>query len=160
MILGISLITGTAAAQSIGWCNVQWPLTYEGSSCSGEGIYGQVWIDGVTSSPGATPGLTAQLGFGPVGSTPDETWLWIDAAFNVDAGNNDEFVVFLSYFIDIGSYDYLYRYHYEGDTGWTYGDTDGSGNGINAPGAATITDACGTVAQESISWTALKALYR
>ena len=59
--------------------------------------YGQVWIDGVTNQPGATPSLRAQLGFGPSGSNPagNPDWTWVDASFNVDAGNNDEFVASL-----------------------------------------------------------------
>jgi hypothetical protein len=54
-----------------------------------ENIYGQVWIDGHTPSPGPTDGLWAQIGYGPE-EKPD--WIWMDAGFNVDAGNNDEFV--------------------------------------------------------------------
>ena len=36
----------------------------------------------------------AQLGFGPDGSDPagNAAWTWVEAAFNVDAGNNDEFM--------------------------------------------------------------------
>ena len=82
---------------SIGWANLQWPpsMTHTiSASTRTDNAYGQVWIDGVTNQPGATPGLTAQLGFGPVGSDPaaSSDWVWTNAQFNVDAGNNDEFV--------------------------------------------------------------------
>ena len=56
---------------SIGWANLQWPptMTHTISAIDRtDTAYGQVWIDGVTSQPGATPGLRAQLGFGPTGS--------------------------------------------------------------------------------------------
>ncbi len=37
--------------------------------------------------------IVAELGYGPDGSNPDGNpgWIWVPAAFNVDAGNNDEF---------------------------------------------------------------------
>ena len=55
-------------------------------------IDGQVYITGVTSVPGATPGLLAQVGFGPTAEPPISWTNWVDAAFNADVGNNDEFV--------------------------------------------------------------------
>jgi len=85
---------------SIGWANLQWPptMTHTISAVDRtDNAYGQVWIDGVTNMAGATPTLWAQLGFGPAGSNPqsDPGWNWVDASFNVDAGNNDEFVASL-----------------------------------------------------------------
>ena len=56
---------------TIGWANLQWPptLTHTISAVDRtDNVYGQVWIDGETSKPGATPSLRAQLGFGPDGS--------------------------------------------------------------------------------------------
>src|SRR5690242_15478118 len=74
---------------TIGWANLQWPpSTNHTISVTNRTsiIYGQVWIDGVTSQAGATPKLIAQLGFGPAGSDPqrDSNWTWVDAAYNVD----------------------------------------------------------------------------
>ncbi len=57
----------------IGWANLQWPPTIDHTISAVNRTataYGQVWIDGVTSQPGPTPGLIAQLGFGPAGSNP------------------------------------------------------------------------------------------
>jgi len=73
--------------------------------------YGQVWIDGATSQPGATPTLRASSASG----RPDPIrrsgtgWTWKDAAFNVDAGNNDEFMASMLPEA-VGSFDYVYRY--------------------------------------------------
>ena len=86
---------------TIGWANLQWPptLTHTISAVNRtDNVYGQVWIDGVTSQPGAdagpasrssASGRTARTRPGTApgrGSTP---------AFNTDAGNNDEFVASL-----------------------------------------------------------------
>jgi hypothetical protein len=88
-------------------------------------VYGQVWIDGYTSIAGATPGLWAQLGFGPEGSDPSGAgWVWVDASFNVDAGNNDEFKA--SLLPDTaGTFNYLYRYSTTAGRDWLYADLNG-----------------------------------
>ncbi len=113
----------------IGWANLQWPptLVHTISTLNRTGnAYGQVWIDGVTNQPGATPALLAQLGFGPQGSNPDGTpgWVWVDASFNLDAGNNDEFVASLLLEMT-GVFDYVYRYSTTNGRDWLYADLNG-----------------------------------
>ncbi|MBN1137522.1 MAG: alpha-amylase, partial [Anaerolineae bacterium] len=127
----------------IGWANLQWPpsITHTISALDAtDTIYGQVWIDGHTSLPGATEGLMAQVGFGPDGSVPDgnPAWSWVDAAFNVDAGNNDEFMGQLLPEA-VGVYDYAYRYSTTGGLDWLVADLDGTGNGYDPAQAGTLT---------------------
>ena len=102
--------------------------------------YGQVWIDGVTNQPGATPGLRAQLGYGPDGTDPagNDTWTWVDGAFNTDAGNNDEFKASLLPEVT-GTFDYAWRYSTTGGRDWVYADLDGSGNGYSPAQAGSLT---------------------
>ena len=114
---------------TIGWANLQWPptLTHTISVTSRtDNVYGQVWIDGVTSQPGQTENLRAQLGFGPMGSNPtgNAAWIWVDASFNVNAGYNDEFVASLLP-ESIGTFDYLYRYTTTDGRDWLYADLNG-----------------------------------
>ena len=76
-----------------------------------DNAYGQVWIDGVTSQPGATPSLRAQLGFGPAGSDPGGNAPgpgWMPRSTS-NAGNNDEFMASLLPEA-VGTFDYVYRY--------------------------------------------------
>jgi len=127
----------------IGWANLQWPptMTHTISVTNRTGmVYGQVWIDGVTSAPGATESLAAQLGYGPAGSSPDGNadWNWIDAAFNVDAGNNDEFMASLLP-ESVGSFDYAFRYSTMGGSSWVYADLDGIQNGYDPNQAGKLT---------------------
>ena len=150
VVLAVAPAAG-AGATSIGWGNLQWPFSYTATSCTGPLVYGQVWLPGVTDSPGQGAGISAQLGFGPVGSTPDGTWLWIDAQYNVDAGNNDEYMVGMTYYLDAGSYDYTYRYQAAGDSDWYVAAERGT---------ATITEGCGQVADERPSWGLMKATFR
>lgn len=103
-------------------------------------VYGQVWIDGVTDLPGPAPGLRAQLGFGPTGSDPATSpdWIWVDAAFNVDVGANDEFVASLLPEA-VGTFDYAYRYSTTHGADWIYADLDGTLNGYSPPQAGRLT---------------------
>ena len=136
---------------TIGWANVQWPpsLTHTISVVNRtDAVYGQVWIDGQTNQPGATPDLEAQLGFGPAGSAPggNAAWTWVDASFNVDAGNNDEFVATLLP-EQTGSFEYVYRYSTTGGADWFYADLNGPFTGTPPnPGHLTVNGSGDTTA--------------
>jgi hypothetical protein len=128
---------------TIGWANLQWPPTLThiiSTSNRTDTVYGQVWIDGETNKPGATPSLVAQLGFGPDGTNPATAsgWIWVDASFNVDAGNNDEFKASLLP-DSTGMFDYAYRYTTTGGRDWVYADLDGIGNGYSPDQAGSLT---------------------
>ncbi len=130
---------------TIGWANLQWPPSMSHTISivnRTDTAYGQVWIDGVTSQPGATPTLWAQLGFGPEGSNPASApgWTWVDAGFNVDAGNNDEFMASMLP-ETTGVFDYVYRYTTTGGRDWLYADLNGpvpQGNLPVNPGKLTV----------------------
>jgi glycosidase/chitodextrinase len=129
---------------TIGWANLQWPPSMShviSATDRTDNVYGQVWIDGVTNQPGATPSLRAQLGFGPDGSDPSadpSAWSWVDAAFQGDAGNNDEFVASLLP-EETATFDYAYRYTVTAGRDWTYADLDGIGNGYSPSQAGSLT---------------------
>ena len=110
---------------TIDYANLQWPYTIVHTISATNRtptIYGQVYIAGVTNTPGATDALRAQIGYGPRGSAPDASWIWADATFNTDSGNNDEFAATLLP-ESVGEYDYVYRY--SGGGAWVYGQKDG-----------------------------------
>jgi hypothetical protein len=127
----------------IGWANLQWPPTLTTTvGVPTDYTYGQVWIDGVTSLPGPTPGLRAQLGMGPEGTNPDGNpdWIWVEAPFHVDVGNNDEFVVQMVP-SEMGDFDYVYRYTVTDGATWLYADLDGpipAGGMPPNPGKLTV----------------------
>jgi glycosidase len=129
----------------IGWANLQWPPTMNHTISAvnrTDTAYGQVWIDGATSQSGATDGLLAQLGFGPSGSNPadNSAWTWVDASFNADAGNNDEFMAGMLP-ESVGSFDYVYRYSTTNGRDWLYADLNGpvpSGATPANPGKLTV----------------------
>ncbi|MFT3894823.1 MAG: hypothetical protein QM730_24600 [Anaerolineales bacterium] len=90
--------------------------------------------------PGPTPNLLAQLGYGPNGSDPagNSDWIWVDASFNKDDGNNDEFVASLLP-ETTGAFDYAYRYSTSNGFDWVYADLDGIGNGYSPAQAGSLT---------------------
>lgn len=118
------------------WCNTQWPRpsTTTQVGVATETIYGRVWIDGVTADPGQAPGLTADVGYGPDGSSAvgNPAWVWTNAVFNVNVGNDDEFMGALIV-PQPGLYDYAYRYAWFGGP-FLYGDMN-DGNGGYDPAA-------------------------
>jgi glycosidase len=127
----------------IGWANLQWPPSMVHTISAllpTDYVFGQVWIDGHTNQPGPTPGLWAQVGYGPDASDPDSNpdWIWIDATFNTDAGNNDEFGGQLLPEA-VGTYDYAYRYSTTAGRTWVYADLDGTGNGYQPTQAGDLT---------------------
>ena len=141
---------------TIGWANVQWPPSIDhvvSAINRTPDVYGQVWIEGVTNAAGKTDGLLAQLGYGPDGSNPaaSTAWTWVDASFNTDAGNNDEFKASLLPEVP-GSYDYAYRYSTTNGREWVYADKDGAagsgGNGysVDQAGALNVTASGDTTA--------------
>jgi glycosidase/fibronectin type 3 domain-containing protein len=135
----------------IGWANTQWPPTINHTIgiTPTENIYGQVWIDGVTSSPGATPGLWAQVGYGPVGSQPITWTHWTTAVFNAQVGNNDEFKGQLTP-EEVGTFNYLYRYSTTGGRDWVYADFNGPFTGTPPnPGVLTVNASTDTTAPQT-----------
>ena len=128
------LFSASLFSTSVGWGNLQWPFNL--SVVQGEttdNIYGQVWMGGVTDAPGEGVDITAELGYGADGTTPDETWTWNAAAYWGDAGANDEYAYALECTMDAGDYGYSYRYQYTGETDYYYASEIGNLTVSDAP---------------------------
>ena len=113
------------------WGNLQWPYSMRvEAGVETDYIYGQVYHPGVTDSPGQGAGIYAQLGYGPRFIHPaDSSWKWVEAEYNTDSGNNDEYRAKLT-IPNSGHYAYTFRYSFDG-TNWLYTDSDGSDNGVS-----------------------------
>jgi endonuclease/exonuclease/phosphatase family metal-dependent hydrolase len=108
------------------WANLQWPPYATLAPAESVIVYGQIWIEGTTDQPGAAAGIEAELGFGPVGSDPS-SWTWTPATYNVDVGNNDEYLAELIA-PSSGLFDYLFRYRLNGSP-WIFGERAQGGPG-------------------------------
>lgn len=131
-----------------GWCNLQWPNALSSPAEQAAGpIYGQVYLAGQSEAAGATPGLQAQLLYGPWGTLPTSggrCWNQIAAHYNTacddgiaSCGNNDEYLASLNAPRKPGRYALYYRYRLD-DGRWLYGDRDGSDNGLQVDQAASL----------------------
>jgi glycosidase len=121
----------------IDWANLQWPdeITHTISITPTANIYGQVYISGTTSQPGATPGLLAQVGYGLTTEPPISWTNWVNTTFNGQSGDNDEFKAQLLPEA-VGEYYYVYRYSTTNGRDWAYADRSGliSASSVVTPG--------------------------
>lgn len=130
-------------ALNINWCGFQWPPSANVTVGSSITAYARVYIAGVTEAGGdsAHPYLKHQIGYGADGTDPnsDPSWIWFDATFNVQSGNEDEYNVTFKVFTP-GAYDMCARFSGDKGNTWVYGDLSlGSADGYSAAQAAPLT---------------------
>jgi len=117
------------ALPDIGWCNLQWPPNATITVGDSTWVFAQVWIDGVTSGSGATPGLQAWIGINSENTNPSTWTNWVPANFNMDVGNNDEFMAYVGQSLAPGTYYYASRFKYlQGN--YRYGGYSSGGGGF------------------------------
>ncbi|MCC7520764.1 MAG: T9SS type A sorting domain-containing protein [Flavobacteriaceae bacterium] len=124
-------MTGTITVNScdIGWANLQWPGSGTINTCGTYDVYAQVWMSGVTEAAGAGDGITAWMGISTTDTDPS-TWTeanWYPATFNVQSGNNDEFMHTFSN-LTAGNYFIASRFKYTCGS-YYYGAYNAGGGG-------------------------------
>ena len=139
----------TGVAAEADYCVVQSPMSLSVPAGSTTAlISGRLYEAGVTETVGAPPGWIAQVGYGADASDPRllTGWRFVDAAYNIQFGNDDEFQTSIQAPLIPGAYAYAYRFSNDGGGSWTYCDTDGAGSGagfdfsVAAQGSMTVTD--------------------
>ncbi len=117
------------------YCRIQFPtepITL-GSGAEVE-VFGVVYVPDITGETGsASPAVFSSVGYGPSGSTPDDSWTWTPGSFNVHVDNgfgqltNDEHRALLGGDVP-GSYAWAWRFAFDDGTGpnWRYCDRAGS----------------------------------
>ncbi|HOJ17870.1 MAG TPA: choice-of-anchor D domain-containing protein [Ignavibacteriaceae bacterium] len=133
-------VTIEAAPTSVvTWANLQWPPTATIQQGETATVYAQAWIDGVTSVPGVTPGLDCWIGINNADTDPSTWTTWVPATYNVDAGNNDEFMANIGATLPVGTYYYAARWQYLGGPYRYGGYNSGFWNGTtNVSGVLTV----------------------
>jgi hypothetical protein len=111
-------------------CVLQFPSSVDSEAgVTSPTLYGRIFEAGVTEGAGAAPQVRAQLGYGPFNtnaSTQSALWTWVDATFNAQYGDDDEYQASFTTPAN-GSYRYVYRFSL-GGMPWTYCDLDGAGS--------------------------------
>ncbi len=138
---------GSFSGKRVDWCKIQWPNKIPDkannvpAAKAGQPspvIYGWVYKKGSTDTAGQGPGITAQVGIGPVGTNPsvNQSWKWFPATYLGDKagpGNptsNDEYKGTVTA-PSAGTYDYAYRFSADGKT-YRYCNP-GNGNDDKSP---------------------------
>ncbi len=115
------------------WCNLQWPET--GNIRSGDSftVYARVYEPGITDNNGQGNGIEAWIGISKENNDPTDTnnstdWTWIPANYNMDYGNNDEYMADISSHISqTGKYYYVSRFRFNNGP-YVYGGYSDDGN--------------------------------
>ncbi len=112
--------------QALDYANLQFPAS--GSICPGGSLtaYGQVYEPGVTEAAGQGAGITAEIGINNANTNPNTWTTWQPATFNVQVGNNDEYMASFGSALAPGTYYYTFRYSLNG-CGYQYGGYSAGG---------------------------------
>jgi hypothetical protein len=124
---------GTGSASECDYCNLQFPATLTvAAGATSANVYGRIyWAGHTDQSSGQTPGVLAQLGYGPTGTDPSASnaWTWESTVFNIKTGtgNHDDEYMATFNIATAGTYSYTYRFSIDGGLTWTYADLDAVG---------------------------------
>jgi hypothetical protein len=73
---------------------------------------GRISLRNITSLPGATPSLSAWMGYGPTNMPPDDgSWIWTPGTYKNDSGGYDVFTTNVT-ILNEGTYAYCWRFQY------------------------------------------------
>ncbi|MCF6180942.1 T9SS type A sorting domain-containing protein [Lutibacter sp.] len=132
----------------IDWCNLQWPDSGTITLGSYINVYSQIYKSGVTDAVGAGNGINVWIGWGTSNTNPNTWTNWVQANYNKDVGNNDEYITEVGHLITTaGTYYYASRVQLDnGD--YKYGGYNASGGGFwdginNVSGVLTVNSALG-----------------
>lgn len=133
-IIGSLFLLGAmagAASASVGWCGEVWPCngdTY--TSIEDITVVVQVWKAGVTDTVGQGPGIAATLFYRCTG---DPTYTGIPMGYNVDIGNNDEYLAVIPAGHGCSEVEFYTEVVDLTDTTYCYGNNQGGCPGGAAP---------------------------
>ncbi|HEX8562733.1 MAG TPA: T9SS type A sorting domain-containing protein [Flavobacterium sp.] len=126
------LISANSWSQT--YYNLQWPANGSITETGSMTAYAQAWQEGVTEAAGAGAGLEAWIGISPEGenSNPNTWTMWVPATFNIQVGNNDEFMASIGANLAPGTYYYASRFRLNNGSykygGFSGGEWNGSSN--------------------------------
>ena len=110
----------------LNYVNLQFPGTANFCQGGSVTVYGQIYEPGLTEAAGAGSGVTVELGYSKLNTNPSTWTNWQPAVFNVQVGNNDEYMSTLR--LPSGTYYYAFRYAYTlNNCGYQYGGYSAGG---------------------------------
>ena len=121
----------TNLATELDYCNIQFPDTINVQTGTMlPAVYGQAFEAGITDPAGPPLGFLVEFGIGPAGTNPQwqAGWTWSPALYNLQIGNNDEYVSTGTTAPAPGFYSYGFRFSPNLGAAYTYCDTSGAGS--------------------------------
>lgn len=120
-------VTGSGLAAEADYCELWHPASWHDASEAPFTLYGRVYEAGRTEPPGEPTGVRAEFGLAPAG-TPLPAWTFRPASYNVNVGNDDEYVLTVTVPATPGAtWRTVFRVSVDDGVSWTWCDTDGSG---------------------------------
>ncbi|QYJ68049.1 GEVED domain-containing protein [Flavobacterium litorale] len=102
-------VMATVNAPAIDYVNLQYPGEVTVSIAQSAMIYVQAYEAGVTEGTGPGFGVTAWIGVSTENTDPSTWDTWIPTTFNIQSGNNDEYVAEIGANLEPGTYYYASR---------------------------------------------------
>ncbi|NLF43301.1 MAG: fibronectin type III domain-containing protein, partial [Bacteroidales bacterium] len=133
------VLKGTLSTNCPDWCNLEPPATGTITIGGAFNVKAQVYEAGVTPGAGQGSGIRCWIGTSNQNTDP-ATWTnWIEASYQGEAGNNDEFVANIGAGLSPGTYYYASRFTVDGAC-YSYGGYNGGAwNGTsNISGVLTV----------------------
>ncbi len=131
-------LTVNGSPLSVSYANIQSPTSgniFVGNTFN---VYAQAFMMGVTESAGQGAGLSGWIGYSTTDNDPSSAgWTWLPATFNVQSGNNDEFVADIGTSLPVGTYYYASRFQYYSGP-FKYGAVGGIWDGSTSKNAKLI----------------------
>ena len=127
-----SYVNDTDSDLEVDFCNIQFPTTPSTLVVNSSlDFFGQVFQTGLTNTTNgsAAAGVRSQFGFAPDSATSIQDFVFTDAAFNGERGdnnNNDEYKGVFSA-ATVGSFRVAFRVSLDGGRHWTACDIGGAG---------------------------------
>ncbi len=104
----------------------------------------RVRVPSLTEAAGPSTGLTAEIGYGPIGSTPSTWTSWTTAAFDADSMAFDRYAGTFTAPSGLATYDVAFRFRV-GTKPYVYCDRDGQTNGYSSAMASQLTVTSGVI---------------
>ena len=139
---GINNISGVLLVSqlAVDWCNLQYPPSDTIIVGAAYNVYAQVYEPGITEGAGQGAGISAWIGYHTENTDPSTWTNWVEATYNTDAGNNDEYMAEIGSTLPYGTYYYASRFIISGGN-YQYGGINGFWDGINnISGVLLVTD--------------------
>lgn len=118
----------TVNSNTVGYANIQSPFTGNILQGSAFNVYARVYKTGYTEAGGSNSNITSWIGYSTTNAatTSDFStgWTWVPATFNVQVGNDDEYVANIGTSLPAGTYYYVSRFQVAGSTEYRYGGTN------------------------------------